>query len=82
MPIDNIIDQLREERNRIDRAIQVLGGIRSGPISRKAATKASSPALRQQPSKSGGRRKLSTAARRKIAAAQRARWAKIKAAKK
>src|SRR5438105_320921 len=82
MPLDDIIKQLEEERNRIDRAIQVLAGIRSGTISNRAATKAPSPTLRRKLAKTTGRRTLSAAARRKIAAAQRARWAKIKAAKK
>ena len=57
-----IVAQLKQERDKLDRAIAALsgvGGTRSG----------------------GGRRKLSAAARERIAAAQRARWAKYKAKK-
>jgi hypothetical protein len=39
MSIEQIVRELEEERNRIDRAIQVLGEVRSGPIFNRAATK-------------------------------------------
>jgi hypothetical protein len=58
-----VIQQLKRERDKLDRAIAALNGVggrRSG----------------------GGRRRLSAAARERIAAAQRARWAKFKAKKK
>lgn len=72
MDIQNILEQLRHQRQRLDEAIAALGG---GQIARrrgrppKATT---SPAVRRGP------RKMSAAARAKIAAAQRARWAKQK----
>jgi hypothetical protein len=78
MPIDDIIRQLEDERNRIERAIQVLSGIRSGTISNRAATRARSPGLLRKLAKTTGRRTMSAAARRRIAAAQRARWARVK----
>jgi hypothetical protein len=82
MPIDEIIKQLEDERNRIDRAIQVLAGITSGTISKRATTKAPSPMLQRKLAKATGRRTMSAAARRKIAAAQRARWARVKAGRR
>jgi hypothetical protein len=78
MPMDDIIKQLEEHRNRIDRAIQVLAGIRSGTISNRRATKAASPALQRKLAKATGHRKMSAAARARISVAQKARWAKSK----
>jgi hypothetical protein len=79
MSLEQIIKDLEEERNRIDRALQALIGVRSGTFTKRAQTKAISPATRSKIV--GKRRTLSPAARRKIAAAQRARWANIKAKK-
>ena len=58
-----VLAQLKNEREKLDRAIDALSSIagKSGG--------------------SGGRRTLSAAARERIAAAQRARWAKFKAKK-
>lgn len=53
-----VVMQLKQERSKLDRAIEALSGITSNG--------------------GGGGRKLSAAAREKIAAAQRARWAKFK----
>jgi hypothetical protein len=58
-----IVTQLKQERDKLDRAIAALSGV-------------------GRSSGGGGRRKLSAAARERIAAAQRARWAKFKAKKK
>jgi hypothetical protein len=57
-----VVKQLKNERDRLDKAIEALGGITGKAGSR-------------------GRRTLSAAARERIAAAQRARWAKHKAKK-
>jgi len=62
--LDAVLEQLKEERAKLDRAIAALSGVGSN----------SSKANR-------GRRTLSVAARKRIAAAQRARWAKWKARK-
>jgi hypothetical protein len=56
-----VLEQLKRERDNLDRAIAALSGIAVG--SRR------------------GKRQLSTAARERIAAAQRARWAKARAKK-
>ena len=55
-----VVEQLKAEREKLDKAIAALSGGSSGH----------------------SRRKLSAAARERIAAAQRARWAKVKAKKK
>ena len=57
-----VVEQLKKERDKLDRAIEALTGVTGG--------------------RGGGRRTLSAAARERIAAAQRARWAKFKAKKK
>jgi len=67
----SIVQQLQQERTRIDAALRALTG-----VSNNRGTRGSVRTVRT------GRRTLSAAARRKIAAAQRARWAKWKAAKK
>ena len=61
-----VLEQLQQERAKLDRAIEALSGV-----------------VGNHSGKSGrAKRILSPAARRRIAAAQRARWAKFKAAKK
>jgi hypothetical protein len=62
--------ELQQELNRIDAAISALSG-----LSRQTATVSSNSAGH------AGRRILSIGARRRIAAAQRARWAKVRAQK-
>ena len=63
--------ELHQELSRIDAAISALQGIGRN-------VRASSP----EAVASTGRRVLSLGARRRIAAAQRARWAKVRAQKK
>lgn len=58
-----VVEQLKKERDQLDKAIVALSGI----TDKTAAVR--------------GRRRLSAAARERIAAAQRARWAKQKAKK-
>ena len=75
-----IVQQLRQERDQahkrieqLDDALGALTGVRSvrgNGLKRRRVTA------------SGKRRTMSVAARKRIAAAQRARWAKWKAAKK
>src|SRR6185369_17480271 len=70
--LDSALDQLREERNRaqhelgqFDKAIAAIQGVVGGQFS----------------SPGQGKRTMSAAGRRRIAAAQRARWAKVKGLK-
>ena len=60
-----VLEQLKAERAKLDRAIAALSGVAVGKKGRGGA----------------GKRTLSLAARKKIAAAQRARWAKVRAKK-
>jgi hypothetical protein len=67
--IESIVQQLKHERDRLDAAIRALTSLDgASAASRNTANASLAPK----------RRTLSAAARRKIAAAQRARWAKIK----
>lgn len=74
-----VVQQLRAERNeaqkrieQLEEALKALTGVSRG----RGATKF------HHVRASGKRRTMSVAARKRIAAAQRARWAKWKAAKK
>jgi hypothetical protein len=81
--LSGIMQQLKRERDRAERelsglnaAIQAfVGAYGSGKTKPKPTTKTKTEPTRQ-------RRKMSISARKKIAAAQRARWAKWKAQKK
>ncbi|HEX4425734.1 MAG TPA: hypothetical protein VH079_10070 [Terriglobales bacterium] len=68
MNIDAIIQSLKEERSRIDAALKALGAV--------------SQVESRGTSDGGGKRTVSLKSRRKMAAAQKARWAKRKAAGK
>jgi hypothetical protein len=70
MNVEEIIQSLKEERNRIDAAIAALGG--SG----------SSSHARTSTNGTRKRRTMSAEAKARISAAQKKRWAKIKTAKK
>jgi hypothetical protein len=60
-----VLQQLKTERAKLDKAIAALSGVVGGKWGTASAR--------------GGRRRLSVAGRRRIAAAQRARWEKFKA---
>lgn len=64
-----VLTQLKKERAQLDRAIAALSGVARGSSAASANNR-------------GGKRTLSMAARKKIAAAQRARWAAWKAKQK
>jgi hypothetical protein len=74
MDIQSILTQLRQEASRIENAIAALVGLGSQPTRRGRPPKASRGTETSGPK----RRTMSAAARAKIAAAQRARWAKQK----
>jgi len=75
--IDSILDQMKQQRDRIDGAISALEGGRG-------ARSASNGRRRTGPKVGNGRRKrkgtLSAAARKRISEAAKARWAKAKKA--
>jgi hypothetical protein len=65
MDLQNLVNQLRSERTRIDRAINALEGIGQRP-------------RRGRPSKASQGRHMSAAARERISEAMKRRWAKWK----
>lgn len=69
MSRESIIAEIRQDIARMEKVIKLLGGGKTVSVER--VVKAGKP-----------RRKMSVAGRKRIAAAQRARWAKIRAAKK
>ncbi len=74
MDIQSIVAQLRAEASRIEHAIAALVGLSSQPARRGRPPKVNHAV------KAGSRKRrtMSASARAKIAAAQRARWAKQK----
>ncbi len=71
--LNEIVKKLRDERNRVAKELSRL----NGAIAALGALSAA-PAAAAKAGKPKARRKLSAAARKKIADAQRARWAKLK----
>jgi len=75
MNLTKILTDLRTEKFRLEQAIAAIESLDSSGRRRgRPAAVASAPKKRHH--------RLSAAARKKIAAAQRARWAKVKAAQK
>jgi hypothetical protein len=73
MDIQGLVAQLRKEASRIEQAIAALVGLGHAAPRRGRPPKSSQPAQTTAP-----KRRMSASARAKIAAAQRARWAKQK----
>ena len=75
MPTEHIVALLIAERDRLNRAIEALQG---------PAQRVGRPSKSQPPSDKTGRKKrhVSAAARRKMATAQKRRWAAVRVAKK
>ena len=74
LSVENIVKEVRAEIGRLQQVLALLGaetGHGVSGVSVKKTTAVEKP-----------KRKVSAAARRKMAAAQKARWARIKAAKK
>ena len=67
---ESIIAEIRKDMALMERVIEMLGGVKTVSIDTVVG----------KPHKA--RRKMSAAGRKRIAAAQRARWAKIRAGKK
>jgi hypothetical protein len=79
MNVTEIVLQLRDERSRLDAAIQALegvGGVTSAPIKRRGRP----PGITNKLTSGGPkkRRGMSAAARKRIAEAMRKRWAAAK----
>jgi hypothetical protein len=70
LSIESIIAEIRQNIARMEKAIELLSGGKTVSIDKVVGKPRTA------------RRKLSAAGRRRIAAAQKARWAKIRAAKK
>jgi hypothetical protein len=67
MDLKNLVKQLRSERTRIDQTIVALEGLAPGSRPRRG-----------RPPKASHRRHMSAAARKRISAAMKQRWAKWK----
>lgn len=74
MDIQGVMAQLREETSRIEKVIATLAGLGFQPAERGRSRRVS----KAKPTNGRRRRAMSASARAKIAAAQRARWAKQK----
>jgi hypothetical protein len=73
MNVTTMLSQLRAERDRLDAAIQALEGLHSKPArGRKPGPRPKSNAPKAR------RRRMSAAARKRISAAMKARWAERK----
>ena len=70
MNVDEVIQQLKQQRSRLDAAIQALEGVVGGGK------------RRGRPPGSTKRRTMSAAARRRISQAMKKRWAQWKKAQK
>jgi hypothetical protein len=70
LSVENIVREVRAEISRLQQVLALLSETGHGVSVQKTAT-VETP-----------KRKVSASARRKMAAAQKARWAKIRAAKK
>src|SRR3974377_46218 len=70
MDIQNIVSELRTERNRLDQAISTLEGLTSSAPRRGRPPETASAG--------GKRRTMSPAARKRISVAMKRRWAKWK----
>lgn len=70
LDVSTIVNELKQQRDRLDSAIKALQGVAG----------ADEPASSGKPKRKGrkGRRKLSAAAKRRISAGMKARWAKAK----
>src|ERR1017187_3318435 len=74
MDIQGIVTQLRQEMSRIEQAIAALVGLGSQPARRGRPPKVS----QAKPARGQKRRRMSAAARKRISAAMKQRWAQWK----
>jgi len=76
METSRILEQLRAERDRIDRAIAAIEGLNSTRPKRRRPNGRITKRRTSTPPGAPRSRRMSAAARKKIAAAQQERWAK------
>jgi hypothetical protein len=76
MNLSEIVQQLRDERSKLDAAIQALEGV-SGGASTPAKRRGRPPGSTNKPTTKGPRkgRTMSAAARKRLAEGMRKRWA-------
>jgi hypothetical protein len=74
MNVDEVVQQLKQQRSRLDAAIQALEGV-GGRGKRRGRPPGST-------NKNAGRRTMSAAARKRISEAMKKRWAAQKKAQK
>jgi len=72
MKVNEIVQQLKQERDRLNAAIAALGGMNGAGNKRRGRPAGSTTKARS------GRRQMSAAARKRIADAMKARWAAAK----
>jgi hypothetical protein len=78
MDINQIVERLRAERNKLEAAIQALEGVGGGPAAKRRGRppgNANKPTPTAGPKKTRG---MSAAARKRIAEVMRKRWAAAK----
>jgi hypothetical protein len=79
MNVDDIVRQLKEERGRLDAAINALeGGAWASSGMKRRGRPRGSTNKQSSPGRTGKRRGMSVAARKRIADAMRKRWAAAK----
>lgn len=81
MNLDNMISELRRERQRLDAAIAALEGVAVGAVSSQRGRRQAGAPTDSRHSQTR-RRRMSAAARKRISQAQKARWAAWKKGKK
>jgi hypothetical protein len=78
MNVIEIVQQLKDERSKLDAAIQALEGVNGGA---RVKRRGRPPGTKNNPAAASAapkRRVMSAAARKRIAAAMKARWAAAK----
>jgi hypothetical protein len=81
MPTENILALLIQERDKLNRAIEALQGVRERPGRRPTRLENNKTAGSVNSGEPIKKRHVSAASRKKMAAAQKKRWAAKKAAK-
>jgi hypothetical protein len=78
MNVNEIVQQLREERSRLNAAIQALEGVGGATVAKRRGRPQGSVSKSTPASSAPKRRGMSAAGRERIAKAMRKRWAAAK----